>query len=60
MVVGLLAIYVFSIRFQPYQDDKRMKMKRCVQWKSVNDSNRLPPPAAIEHGAARSAGQRRS
>ena len=35
-------------------------MKRRVPWKSVNDFNRLPPPAAIEHGAARSAGQRSS
>ena len=48
----------FSTYFQSYQDDKRMKMKRCVQWKSVNDFNILPPPAGIKPGAVRSAGQR--
>ena len=37
-----------------------MKMKRYMWWKSFNDFNRLPPPAAIKPGDARSAGLRNS
>ena len=35
-------------------------MKRYMWWKSNNDFNRLPPPAAIKQGDARSAGLRNS
>ena len=35
-------------------------MKRYMWWKSNNDFNRLPPPAAIQPGDARSAGLRNS
>ena len=33
-------------------------MKRYMWWKSINGLNRLPPPAAIKPGDARSAGLR--
>ena len=35
-------------------------MKRYMWWKSINDFNRLPPPAAIKPGDARSACLRNS
>ena len=32
----------FSTVFQSYQDDKRLKMNGCVQWKSVNGWKYIP------------------
>ena len=47
----------FSTVFQSYQDDGRMIMKGCVQWKPVT-TEKISPQAGLELTTARSVGQR--